>query len=203
MTVIALTSPPRSGKGIHLTMLLHDDYKHGHEIFANYTLYFPYTNMKTNNMLRIPFRDVDRHNKSLGIQEADKVFDSRRSYRSENVLLSSLTGQAGKRNLNIYWDSQFASRVDKSLRDVTEFRIYSLAYYNQRKELLAVKYTFCECYTGGFDYPIPISTYTITQPALSWYYKLYDSYEATEPTTKDQSMADIIKGARSARKKTT
>ena len=187
MTVIAFVGKPRTGKTLHMSIMAHDDYKKGYSIFSNYTLKFPHVQMTVKDMLSIPFDDVERNPKTLCIQEADKVFDSRRSMRNENVLLSSLTGQSGKRNLNIYYDTQFFNRIDMALRDVTEYAVICSVFVNPlTKEPLCFDYTMIDLY----DYSQ--KQYKIPAMVMKPFFEIYDSYETTKPITESSKMADII-----------
>lgn len=187
MTVIAFVGKPRTGKTLHMSIMAHDDYNKGHEIFSNYTLKFPHKRMSVKDMLTIPFDDVDRNPKTLCIQEADKIFDSRRSARNENVLLSSLTGQSGKRNLNIYYDTQFFNRIDMALRDVTEYMVVcSVLIHPQTKEPFCFDYCMIDLYDmSQKQYKIPAN---IMKP----FYQIYNSYETTRPITESRKMVDIV-----------
>lgn len=189
MTVIAFVGKPRTGKTLHMTVMAYGDYAKGYSIFSNYQLNFPHKRLSVNQMLQIPFDDVERNPKTLCIQEADKVFDSRRSMRNENVLLSSLTGQSGKRNLNIYYDTQFWNRIDMSLRDVTEFVCVSSVFVdNKNNNPVCFEYTMIDMYDmSEKKYRIPA---VIMQP----YYNMYDSYQTTKPLTGNSKIADIIGG---------
>lgn len=194
MTVIAFVGRPRTGKTLFMTFFAYNNYQKGHIIFSNYRMNFPSHKLDVYDMLNIPFDDVDRYPKTLCIQEADKIFDSRRSSRSENVLLSSLTGQSGKRNLDIFYDTQFFNRIDDSLRKVTEMIITSRCYYqktNKEDIPIAFEYSITDVYEyleKGIDY----KPKKITVPALLLkpYFKMYDSYEATEPITTSRKMKD-------------
>lgn len=187
MTVIAFVGKPRTGKTLHMTIMAYSDYTNGHKIYSNYHLSFPHTRMTVNEMLQIPFDDVEREPKTLCIQEADKVFDSRRSMRNENVLLSSLTGQSGKRNLNIYYDTQFWNRIDMSLRDVTEHLITSTVYVDGM-----TKIPICFEYTAIDLYDMSSKTYKIPAIVMEPFYKMYDSYQTTKPITKASKMQEIV-----------
>ena len=188
MTVICFEGKPRTGKTLFMTFNAHHNYiNERSQIFSNYKLMFEHIMMSPYDMLKIPFNDVDRHPKTLCIQEADKWFDSHRSMRNENVLLSSLTSQSGKRNLNIYYDTQFYNRIDKSLRDVTEIIFHANVYISSKtKEPIAFQYT-SETPNGEFK-ELPI----IPAPIFEPFYSMYNSYEATQPLTSTKSMKEIM-----------
>ena len=185
MTVIAFVGKPRTGKTLGMTQLAYTNYRNGHEILANYKLNFPSKSMTVSQMLQIPFDDVDRHPKTLCIQEADKIFDSRRSMKEENRLLSGLTGQSGKRNLNILYDTQFFTRIDSSLRYVTEYVVSCSCFIDDRtKEPIAFQYTYEDMYDGR------IRKALIPANLLQPFYSMYDTYEATKSLSR-KSEIDI------------
>lgn len=198
MTVICFEGKPRTGKTLFMTYFTYNNYVKGHEVFSNYVLKFPeITNqprpriMSVEDMISIPFNDVDRQPKTLAIQEADKIFDSRRSGRSQNVLLSSLSGQSGKRNLDIFYDTQYFNRVDGALRMVTDIVITASVYTDSETRLpVAFEYTITDVYESMNNDYIP-KKIVIPAPMLEPFYKMYDSYEVTRPTTKNKKMIDI------------
>jgi len=191
MTGIAFIGPPRSGKTLFMTFHAYNDYINGHAIFSNYKLMFPHTLMSPYDMLKIPFDDVDRNPKTLCIQEASKWFDTRRSLRNENVLLSSLTGQAGKRNLSLYFDDQYFERIDRELRRSAEF-VYHCRCHSVKigriETPLAFEYIRENMYTGEYNKLTPIPA-TLLAP----YFDMYDSYQATIPMTVGKSMKELDK----------
>jgi hypothetical protein len=174
MTVIGFVGRPRTGKTLHMTMMAYDYYRKGHKIFANYQLAFPFERMDVYDMIDIPFNDLERAPKTLCIQEADKIFDSWLR-GSEQRMLSSLTGQSGKRNLNILYDTQFPSRVQKSLRDVTEYVITCTCFTDEKENPIAFEYTKIDLY----DYSS--KTYRIPVDLLKPFFSMYNSYETTQP----------------------
>lgn len=175
MTVIAFVGKPRTGKTLGMVQLGYTNYLNGHEILANLVLKFPSRSMSVEQMLQIPFDDVDRHPKTLLIQEADKIFDSRRSMKEENRLLSGLTGQSGKRNLNIIYDTQFWNRIDSSLRYVTEYVVSCSCFIDDRtKQPIAFQYQYEDMFDGT------IRKALIPALLLQPFYNMYDTYEATK-----------------------
>lgn len=175
MTVIGFVGKPRTGKTLGMVQLGYTNYLNGHEILANFKLNFPSKNMTVGEMLQIPFDDVDRHPKTLLIQEADKIFDSRRSMKEENRLLSGLTGQSGKRNLNIIYDTQFWTRIDSSLRYVTEYVVSCSCFIDDKtKQPIAFEYQYEDMFDGR------IRKATIPALLMQPFYGMYNTYEATK-----------------------
>lgn len=183
----AFVGQPRCGKTLLMTWFLHGDYTANYEIFVNYKLMFPAKMMSPYDMLRIPFTDVDRHPKTLAIQEMDKWFDSRRSMRNENVLLSSLTGQSGKRNLNIYGDTQFWYRTDSVMRDIFEV-IFHVEKPTLDQYKLPIAFNF---WTENMGTGECSDLKSIPSPLLKPYYSMYDSYDPTIPLIQTKSMKQL------------
>jgi len=182
---VAFVGKPRTGKTLGMTQLAYVNFQNGHEILTNYKLNFPSKSMSVGQMLQIPFDDVDRHPKTLCIQEADKIFDSRRSMKEENRLLSGLTGQSGKRNLNILYDTQFFSRIDSSLRYVTEYVVSCSCFIDDRtNQPIAFQYQYEDMFDGT------IRKALIPAILLQPFYSMYDTYEATKSLEKG-SIVDI------------
>lgn len=185
--IIGFIGNPRTGKTLFMVYHAWQTFLEGAEILANLTLKepFKYTRMSPYDMLKIPFTNMDREKKTLLIQEADKWFNSRRSMRSENTLLGSLTGQSGKRNLNIFWDTQFPHLVDNQLRMVTEVIYHSSVYVDSiTKEPLAFEYTK---ETPADIIKLPIIPAVLLKP----FYNMYDSYEAVAPITVGKKMKEL------------
>lgn len=121
--------------------------------------------------------------KTVLMQEASKWFDSRRSGRNENVLLSSFTGQSGKRDIDIYYDDQFMTRIDRGLRDITDYSFISNRIPKHPETPIIFQY---EKYMGYFSY---YTEKTLTFPA-SFMQQFFDMYNTREPT------APLIKNER-------
>jgi len=187
MTSIAFVGPPRTGKTLFMTFHGYMNQQAGHEIFANYKLSFPHTLMSPYDMLKIPFNDVDRHPKTLLISEASKWFEARRSMRNENVLLSSLTGQAGKRNLDIFIDDQYFERIERELRRSMEYIYHCMVYVDSKTKIpLAFEYHREDMYSGQY-FKLPIIPATVLEP----FYSMYDTYAPTIPMTVGKTMKEL------------
>jgi hypothetical protein len=172
---------PRKGKTLHGCMNTYYDYKNGRKIYSVVNPYFklfkfPHTVLTVDDALSISHMKVDRLPKTMYIQEADKIFDSRRSARRENVLLSDITGQSGKRNTDILYDTQFPTRIDKSLRDVTDVSIYCDCEVDERKNPIYFEYYYFDGFMGQYTG----KTYKLPAFYMSQFYNLYDTYKPTE-----------------------
>lgn len=191
MTVICWEGLPRTGKTLGMVFYaFNNQLNKNMQTFSNVHLEFPHERMEVYDMLQIPFNDVDRNPKQLLIQEADKWFDSW-LHNAENRLLSSLTGQSGKRNLDILYDTQYYNRIQQSLRRVTEFKVVCSCYVDTNtKEPLAFEVQWTK--QIGMDVYEPITSPKIIPAVLLQpFYKLYDSYHATKPMVKGKSAKEL------------
>lgn len=185
MTCTGIIGAPRSGKTLYLTMIGFLDFLSGRKIYANYPIYFPHTHLDIEDLLSIQHMEMDISPKTVLIQEASKWFDSRRSGRKENVMLSSFTGQSGKREIDIYYDDQFMTRIDSGLRDITEISFISEAIPRHPQKPIVFRYSQ---FAGYFKVDI---NKTIKFPAyyMEQYYSMYDTRKPTESleTTLDKA----------------
>ena len=119
---------------------------------------------------------MDISPKTVLIQEASKWFDSRRSSRKENVLLSSFTGQSGKREIDIYYDDQFMTRIDSGLRDITDNSFISQAIPKHPEKPIVFRYfQYMGYFKVDMNKCIPFPAYYMEQ-----YYKMYDTRKPTQ-----------------------
>jgi len=160
------------------------DYHAGRKIWTNFPVYFPkipnnvpVTKLEIEDIQGIVDMEMEISPKSVFIQEASKWFDARRSMRKENVLLSSFTGQSGKREIDIYYDDQFPTRIDMGLRDLTNVSYISEALPAHPLKPFVFRY---HEYRGYFDYDMNRS---IVYPAdfMKDFYFMYDTRAPTAP----------------------
>lgn len=162
------------------------------KIYANYPIYFPHIHLDINDMLSLVDMEMDISPKTVLIQEASKWFDSRSSMRKENKMLSSFTGQSGKREMDIYYDDQFANRIDSGLRDITDYSFIAerLPIHPQP----AIMYRYHQ-YAGYFDFDLNRSI-----PFPAYYMQQYYSMYATrEPTTSLERLKQLEKESKENR----
>lgn len=181
MTVICWEGKPRTGKTLGMVFYAFNNHANlGFETFSNFDLNWKHTKMDIYDILEIPFNDVERNPKQLMLQEADKWFDSWLK-TEENRLLSSLTGQSGKRNLEILYDTQFYSRIQKSLRRVTDMVISCSCYVDRiTKKPLVFEQLWQE--PDANENLIPKrKPVLIPAKVLEPFYNMYNSYETTRP----------------------
>ena len=164
-------------------MIGYFDYLSGREIYSNYSLGFPHKRYDIDDLLSISTMEMDLKPKTVLMQEASKWFDSRRSGRDENVLLSSFTGQSGKREIDIYYDDQFMSRIDKGLRDITDYTFSTECVRKPDNTPMVFKY---HKFYGYFQY---FTERTIMFPAsfMEQFYNFYNTREPTAPLVKNET----------------
>lgn len=188
--IIGVIGKPRMGKTLFITMMglfdlegynpvLHMIQKYAQyekrKIYANYPLSIEYTPYNMDDILSIKNLKVDLEPKTFLMQEAGKWFDSRKSMTPQNMDLINFTGQSGKRETNLYYDDQFITRIDKGLRDVTEFSYLAFCKRTTMGEPFLFEY---EEYGGYFQYA---TGRTIKLPAvfMEQYYTMYDTRTPT------------------------
>ena len=189
--IIGVIGKPRMGKTLFLTMMGYFDFigdnlilamksrfmsKIKRKIYANYPLSFQYEAFTMNDILSIKNLEMDIEPKTFLMQEAGKWFDSRNSMSDANKDLINFTGQSGKREANLYYDDQFITRIDRGLRDVTE---YSYVANCTRNPLTGEPILFeYEEYAGYFLAP---TNHTIKLPAfyMKQFFDMYNTRFAT------------------------
>lgn len=182
MTISAIIGKPRTGKTLFLTAIGRHDFENNRKIFSNYSLSFPHTIFTIDDLLSISTMEMEISPKTVLIQEASKWFDSRRAMKKENVLLSSFTGQSGKRDIDIYYDDQFMTRIESGLRDVTDYSFMSNCIYDKFKTPQLFVY---EMYGGYFKYPLN-RRIKIPASLMEKYYEMYNTREPTKPLEKNE-----------------
>lgn len=182
MPCVAVIGKPRTGKTLFITAIAHTDFLKGRKIYSNYTLGFTHEKYSIEDLLSISTMEMEISPKTVIMQEASKWFDARRSGRNENVLLSSFSGQSGKRDIDIYYDDQFMTRIDRGLRDITDYSFLSNCIRDKEKNPVLFEY---EMYGGYFVYPMN-KTLRIPAKEMLKYYELYNTREATKPLIKNE-----------------
>lgn len=192
MTTTFICGLPRTGKTLYLTMMGVFDYLAGRRIFANYPLHIPHTHIDIEDIAGIVDMEMEISPKTVLIQEASKWFDSRRSMRKENVLLSSFTGQSGKREIDIYYDDQFPKRIDAGLRDITDFTLLAHCIRDANKNPIIFNY---QMFAGYLDAEIN-KTVRLPAPYMNQYYALYDTRMPTMPLERIKQLEKLTKETR-------
>lgn len=163
------------------------DYQAGRKIFANYPIKVPHEHIDIEDISGIVDMEMEISPKTVLIQEASKWFDSRRSMRKENVLLSSFTGQSGKREIDIYYDDQFPKRIDAGLRDITDFTLMAHCMRDINKKPMIFSYNM---FAGYLDAEIHKS-FKLPAIYMEQYYDLYDTRAPTIPLERMKQLEAI------------
>lgn len=180
MTITFIYGKPRTGKTLYLTMLGYFDLNAGRKLYANYNVNYENTRLDIKDILGIAEMEMDISEKTVLIQEASKWFDARRSMRTENVLLSSFTGQSGKREIDIYYDDQFYSRIDKALRDVTDYTFYCKCIRDNKKNPIMFEYRMYEGFPFEPNFQPTGKVFRFPAFAMQQFYSMYDTREPTK-----------------------
>lgn len=180
MTVTFFYGKPRSGKTLHMIMNLYHDWQKKRKIYSNLDLKFPHTKLDIYDVLNIATMEMDIEPKSLGIQEASKWFDSHRAHSKENTALTALTGQSGKREIDILYDDQFANRIDNGLRYITDYTIVCHREPPHPEKPIYFQYLLFEGFPTEKNFRYTGKSYTIPEVFMSQFYTLYNTREPTQ-----------------------
>lgn len=185
--ILGFLGQPRSGKTLLMTAWLKKFYKAGYKVISNYYLSFPFEpfsievidamvnddtfNLKYNNL-----SDYYKANKIvIAIDEIASQMDSRTAMRKENVLLSYMLMQAGKRDITVMWTAQLPHSVDKRLKDLTEFITFSERSTSKDRTLLGFSYRQIDMYHKTWkSFFLPLNQATKLYP-------LYNTKERVRP----------------------
>jgi hypothetical protein len=162
------------------------DHLAGRKIYSNYPLGFPHERYTIDDLLSISTMEMEMSPKTVLIQESSKWFDARRSGRNENVLLSSFTGQSGKRDIDIYYDDQFITRIDRGLRDITDYSFLANCIRADPNDSQSKPIIFeYEKYYGYFVSPTG-RTLRFPSSYMEQFYDLYNTRAPTAPLIKNE-----------------
>ena len=134
-----------SGKTITMTKYAYFYYLLGYNIYANYWLSFEHTPVTKEFLVRIVEENIDLGDNNVFIlDEIDMYVDSRKSMKSDNIMITYLIKQVRKKDIKILYSSQYEHSVDRRLRDLTakEFlcrsRFLPIKYEGETFDLLMV-----------------------------------------------------------------
>ena len=123
MTIISFEGGLGSGKTLGMTFFIVAEH-----ILMNKTVFVNY------KLERIKFHPLDMNEMlvqmtnlqdvAIGIDEFHVFCDSRSAGKSRNRLISYFALQTRKRNVSLYFTTQFLDQVDKRLRRLVDYRIY-------------------------------------------------------------------------------
>jgi len=120
MTVIAFEGGLGSGKTLGMTFFLLSEQQYKNKkIYSNYKLDCPYEKL---DMSQILAKMGELQDVAIGIDEIHIFMDSRMAVSKKNRLMSYFALQTRKRNVSLYFTSQFLDQVDKRLRRLVDYR---------------------------------------------------------------------------------
>lgn len=109
-----------SGKTLSLTRQVYREYRKGKQIISNMHFNFPYTPLTIEMLLEYDQNDTPLHNCVLVVDEAHVYLDSRTSASKRNRIMSLFLTQTRKKNVHLYYTTQYYDQIDKRLRNNTE-----------------------------------------------------------------------------------
>jgi hypothetical protein len=128
MTTIAFEGGLGSGKTLGMTFFLFmEKLVMLKKVYANYWLDIQYTPLDMSEVLA---EMADLKNVAIGIDEFHIFCDSRIAASKRNRLISYFALQTRKRNVALYFTTQFLDQVDKRLRRLVDYRIVCEALGN-------------------------------------------------------------------------
>lgn len=120
--LIGIVGDLGAGKTLTMTKLLREDFvKKQCDIYANYHLEFKHKKLDSAFMKN--FKTLNLHNCSIGIDEIHIFIDSRSSMKASSKIISYFLLQTRKRNVDLYYTTQFLNQVDKRLRNISDIII--------------------------------------------------------------------------------
>jgi len=161
--IVGFIGLQRHGKT--LSMSLFAEYfhlKYGVPIYSNYTLSEAHSITSVNQLYNL-------QNAIICLDEIHQIMDSR-DWKN-NIDLSYLITQAGKRKLWIFYTTQFIDQVDKRVRENTVFlyhcqKVHEVIFVTKIQNLAMV----------------PLSRFKINDPKI--FYPLFDSFQFLQSLPK-------------------
>ncbi len=121
MPVVMITGTLGSGKTLLMTKLLKDKFDRKHSIYSNYNLNFKFEVITKEHIKN--YGKWDYNDCCIGIDELQVMLDSRTSMSAKNKILSYWFLQTRKRNVHLYFTTQFSDQVEKRLRRIVDIWI--------------------------------------------------------------------------------
>lgn len=185
--IIGFLGQPRSGKTLLMTYWLRQFYLAGYTVVSNYHLSFPFEpfdidvidHLINNEAFQKQYKNLSEYYKAerivIGIDEITAQMDSRTAMKKENILLSYLLMQAGKRNITIAWTAQLPHAVDKRLRDLTEFITFAEKGKNRAGDIVGYSYKQIDMYH------LTTKSFFLNLKEAAKIYPLYNTAEVVNP----------------------
>ena len=160
-----------SGKTLSLCRQVYREYKKGKKVISNMHFNFPYTPLTIEMLLEYDREDTDLQDCVLVIDEAHIYLDSRTSVSKKNRIISMFLVQTRKKNVHLYYTTQYFDQVDKRLRQNSDVvtRCRTIPYKQVGKVLIKITYNTMMI-KEEFGYRTK-KTFFISNP----FYNMYDT----------------------------
>lgn len=112
-----------SGKTLSMVKDAYIEYKRGRRVITNMED-VSFGEHLSNDEIKKLTKESDLYDAVLLIDEAQIFFDSRRSMKKENLNFSYFVLQTRKRNIDIYFTTQFSNTIDRRIRDNIDYVAY-------------------------------------------------------------------------------
>lgn len=170
--IIAYVGRRGSGKTLSMIRQAYVDYKKGRKIYSNMVgLNFPFEKLTKDALMSFMNEDNKLSNCVILIDEIHMIMDSRLSMSHRNLLLSYLTLQTRKRDVDMYYTTQTWGQVDRRMRQQTDLVVQCNTL---KKKVNGVEYVYVR--------NILVDPYILDEPNNFYflgnkYFGLYDTNE--------------------------
>lgn len=104
-----------------MTWKLHQQKLKGRRILTNYGAFFEDGTIKADILKTMP---DDLVNCDLGMSEIHKFMETRRTQRTDQIMITYVFSEFRKRRINAHWDSQNPEKVERRVLDETDVIIH-------------------------------------------------------------------------------
>ena len=176
--IIGIVGDIGSGKTLILTAFLYYDFLvDNKKIYANYGLKFKHITLDFSIIEKLFDENLNKEI-DFAIDEMHIFMDSRTSAKKKNRILSYWILQTRKRNIDLFYSTQFFGQVDKRLRDATSFKIECNNLGSEKNPIFLFS-LFKRINVDSLDDWIKIKDFTLKNCVN--YYKLFDTFELINP----------------------
>lgn len=116
-----------SGKTLSMTRELYKKYLEGYTIFSNYKLNFPHTKYSPSDIMEYAENQKKFVKSIFAVDEIHVYLDSRVSGRKINRVFSYFVTQTRKKDVDLYYTTQYPRQVDVRMRIHTDMVVECLS----------------------------------------------------------------------------
>lgn len=181
MTIDFLQGHLGSGKSLRMVMQAYLDYYTGRILLANFHFkHLKYFYVRRSSLLEmLPQLNPDR-SYTLFLDEAQVEVDGRNFWKEDNKEFSYFIAQVRKRNINVYYASQWKKGAETRIRELTDYWTRCKAIRNNldanpKTNLLGFMYRKLSIEEDT------VQRYFIPVKVAEFFYKYYDTKEVITP----------------------